>query len=103
MRERVAHCRRRCALAVDVDRRHRLDAEGPRVRAQRTEIARSSAAEPEVVADQGRGLSHAEQIRVFDKFERLGRSGDGGSGLGLYISARLARAIGLRVVGVGRR
>jgi signal transduction histidine kinase len=38
-------------------------------------------------------LSPAEQARVFDKFERLGRSGDGGSGLGLYISARLARAM----------
>ncbi len=45
------------------------------------------------VADQGRGLSEAEQVRVFDKFERLGRSGDGGSGLGLYISSRLARAM----------
>lgn len=45
------------------------------------------------VADQGRGLSEAEQLRVFDKFERLGRSGDGGSGLGLYISSRLARAM----------
>ena len=45
------------------------------------------------VADQGRGLSEAEQQRVFDKFERLGRSGDGGSGLGLYISSRLARAM----------
>ena len=45
------------------------------------------------VADQGRGLSAAEQQRVFDKFERLGRGGDGGSGLGLYISARLARAM----------
>ncbi len=45
------------------------------------------------VADQGRGLSEAEQLRIFDKFERLGRSGDGGSGLGLYISSRLARAM----------
>lgn len=45
------------------------------------------------VADQGRGLDPGEQQRIFDKFERLGRGGDGGSGLGLYISARLARAM----------
>lgn len=48
-----------------------------------------------IVADQGPGLSEAQQARVFDKFERLGRgSEDGGSGLGLYISRRLARAMG---------
>ncbi|WP_319641296.1 HAMP domain-containing sensor histidine kinase [Novosphingobium sp. JCM 18896] len=47
-----------------------------------------------VVCDQGPGLSEADQGRVFEKFERLGRSGDGGSGLGLYISRRLARAMG---------
>lgn len=46
------------------------------------------------VADQGPGLDPAEQASVFEKFERLGRSGDGGSGLGLYISRRLARAMG---------
>ena len=46
------------------------------------------------VADQGPGLSSEDAARVFDKFERLGRSGDGGSGLGLYISRRLARAMG---------
>lgn len=46
-----------------------------------------------VVADQGEGLSAEQQARVFEKFERLGRSGDGGSGLGLYISRRLARAM----------
>lgn len=46
------------------------------------------------IADQGPGLSVEEQGRIFDKFERLGRSGDGGSGLGLYISRRLARAMG---------
>jgi signal transduction histidine kinase len=45
------------------------------------------------VADQGEGLSAAQQERLFEKFERLGRSGDGGSGLGLYISRRLARAM----------
>ena len=46
-----------------------------------------------VVADQGEGLSVEQQARAFDKFERLGRTGDGGSGLGLYISRRLARAM----------
>ncbi|HUQ12860.1 MAG TPA: ATP-binding protein [Novosphingobium sp.] len=53
------------------------------------------------VADQGVGLTDEQQTRVFDKFERLGRSGDGGSGLGLYISRRLARAMhgDLRVEG----
>lgn len=45
------------------------------------------------VADQGPGLDEEQQSRVFEKFERLGRSGDGGSGLGLYISRRLARAM----------
>ena len=48
-----------------------------------------------IVADQGPGLSEDQQGKVFEKFERLGRSGeDGGSGLGLYISRRLARAMG---------
>lgn len=56
-----------------------LEARGNRVRA--------------IVADQGPGLSAEQQGRVFDKFERLGRSGDGGSGLGLYISRSLARAM----------
>jgi signal transduction histidine kinase len=46
------------------------------------------------VADEGKGIAEADRERVFDKFERLGRSGDGGSGLGLYISRRLARAMG---------
>jgi signal transduction histidine kinase len=46
-----------------------------------------------IVADQGPGIASEDQPRVFDKFERLGRSGDGGSGLGLYISRRLARAM----------
>jgi len=46
------------------------------------------------VADDGPGMSAEQTGRVFDKFERLGRGGDGGSGLGLYISRRLARAMG---------
>lgn len=46
------------------------------------------------VRDQGPGLDRDQQEAVFGKFERLGRSGDGGSGLGLYISRRLARVMG---------
>lgn len=46
------------------------------------------------VADQGPGVTEAQAERIFDKFERLGRDNDGGSGLGLYISRRLARAMG---------
>lgn len=46
------------------------------------------------VQDEGRGLTDEQAERVFEKFERLGRSGDGGTGLGLYISRHLARAMG---------
>jgi len=46
------------------------------------------------VSDQGDGIATEDQERIFEKFERLGRSGDGGSGLGLFISRRLARAMG---------
>ena len=46
------------------------------------------------VADQGPGISAENQQRLFNKFERLGRSDGGGSGLGLYISRRLAVAMG---------
>jgi signal transduction histidine kinase len=45
------------------------------------------------IADQGAGISPQDQARIFEKFERLGRSDHGGSGLGLYISRRLARAM----------
>ena len=45
------------------------------------------------VSDEGAGLSVEQQRRIFTKFERLGREGDGGSGLGLYISQRLAKAM----------
>ncbi|WP_353229279.1 HAMP domain-containing sensor histidine kinase [Novosphingobium sp.] len=62
------------------------------------------------VSDQGAGLTVEQAAQVFDKFERLGRSGDGGSGLGLYISRRLARAMGgdlkaedVAVTGTGAR
>ncbi len=46
------------------------------------------------VADQGIGIPAEKLGRVFEKFERLGRTDHGGSGLGLYISRKLARAMG---------
>jgi signal transduction histidine kinase len=49
------------------------------------------------VADEGPGVTPDQAIRIFDKFERLGRDSDGGkdngSGLGLFISRRLAEAM----------
>lgn len=60
----------------------------------RIELGRDDGRVWATVADEGAGLGEDEQARVFEKFERLGRSGDGGSGLGLYISRRLARAMG---------
>lgn len=49
------------------------------------------------VADQGPGVTPEQAERIFDKFERLGRDSDGGkdkgSGLGLFISRRLAEAM----------
>lgn len=65
--------------------------EGSRVRLS---VARVGERAVVTVADEGPGLSREQQAKVFDKFERLGRGGDGGSGLGLYISRRLARAMG---------
>jgi signal transduction histidine kinase len=44
--------------------------------------------------DQGAGVPVDSRERIFHKFERLGRSDPGGSGLGLYISRRLALAMG---------
>ncbi|WP_033073088.1 sensor histidine kinase [Sphingopyxis sp. MWB1] len=46
------------------------------------------------VADQGQGIAVDQQDAVFEKFERLGRTDNSGSGLGLYIARRLARAMG---------
>jgi signal transduction histidine kinase len=49
------------------------------------------------VADEGPGITPDQAERIFDKGERLGRDSDGGkdmgSGLGLYISRRLAEAM----------
>ncbi len=47
-----------------------------------------------VVADQGKGIAPDDHERIFGKFERVDISEPGGSGLGLYISRRLARAMG---------
>lgn len=47
-----------------------------------------------IVADQGRGIDPADHERIFDRFERLVPDDGAGSGLGLYISRRLARAMG---------
>jgi signal transduction histidine kinase len=47
-----------------------------------------------IVADAGDGIPSEDCERVFDRFERLGLRDDSGSGLGLYISRRLARAMG---------
>lgn len=50
------------------------------------------------VADEGPGVTPDQAERIFDKFERLGRDADNGkdkgSGLGLFISHRLAQAMG---------
>ncbi|MBQ1496934.1 MAG: PAS domain-containing protein [Sphingomonas sp.] len=47
-----------------------------------------------IVADQGKGIAHADQEKIFEKFGRVDPSEPGGSGLGLYIARRLARAMG---------
>ena len=46
------------------------------------------------VADQGKGIAPDDQERIFDKFERVDPAEPGGTGLGLYIARRLARAMG---------
>lgn len=47
-----------------------------------------------IVADQGKGIAATDQERIFGKFERVDPSEPGGTGLGLYIARRLARAMG---------
>jgi signal transduction histidine kinase len=47
-----------------------------------------------IVADQGKGIAPEDQPRIFDKFERVDPAEPGGTGLGLYIARRLARAMG---------
>ncbi|MGU3391064.1 sensor histidine kinase [Sphingomonas sp. M1A8_2b] len=45
------------------------------------------------VADHGKGIAPDDQVRIFEKFERVDPSEAGGNGLGLYIARRLARAM----------
>ncbi|SOB87011.1 histidine kinase [Sphingomonas guangdongensis] len=47
-----------------------------------------------IVADQGKGIVAGDQELIFAKFGRVDPAEAGGSGLGLYISRRLARAMG---------
>ncbi|MCW3837770.1 HAMP domain-containing histidine kinase [Sphingomonas canadensis] len=46
-----------------------------------------------IVADQGKGIAAEDQEKIFEKFGRVDPSEPGGSGLGLYIARRLARAM----------
>lgn len=47
-----------------------------------------------VIADQGKGIAPEDHHRIFEKFARVDNNEPGGSGLGLYIARRLARAMG---------
>lgn len=47
-----------------------------------------------IVADQGKGIAADDQAKIFEKFGRVDPAEPGGSGLGLYIARRLARAMG---------
>jgi len=47
-----------------------------------------------IIADQGKGIAAEDQARIFEKFERVDPAEAGGTGLGLYIARRLARAMG---------
>lgn len=46
------------------------------------------------ISDDGKGIAEADQDRIFEKFERVDPLEPGGTGLGLYIARRLARAMG---------
>ncbi len=60
----------------------------------RIDCAREGDIAAVIVADEGEGIAPEDQERIFDRFERLGLHDGTGSGLGLYISRRLARAMG---------
>lgn len=57
------------------------------------EIAHNETSAQITITDEGPGIEPENQERIFEKFERLGRTDVIGSGLGLYISRRLARAM----------
>lgn len=46
------------------------------------------------VTDAGKGIPKGDQARIFEKFERIDPHEPGGTGLGLYLARRLARAMG---------
>jgi len=46
-----------------------------------------------IVADQGKGIAAEDQGRIFERFGRVDPAEPGGTGLGLYIARRLARAM----------
>jgi signal transduction histidine kinase len=47
------------------------------------------------IADGGPGIAESDRARLFQRFERGSASvSDGGSGLGLYVSRELCRAMG---------
>jgi signal transduction histidine kinase len=46
------------------------------------------------VADRGPGIAEEDRERIFEPFQRLAGATPGGSGLGLYLSRELTRAMG---------
>lgn len=67
---------------------------GPEGSTVRIETEREGGCVGVRVTDQGQGIAPDDRERIFEKFERLGRADQAGSGLGLYISRKLARAMG---------
>jgi len=66
---------------------------GPEGSTVRVSVEKRGAMAAAIVVDQGGGVLPENRERAFDKFERLGAR-EPGTGLGLYISRRLARAMG---------
>ncbi|UVO52158.1 HAMP domain-containing histidine kinase [Sphingomonas sp. SUN019] len=66
----------------------------PRGSTLRLSLAREGNRAVVTVEDEGKGIAPNDQARIFEKFERVDAGEPGGSGLGLYIARRLARAMG---------